>query len=456
MAERVDKADHYRLLLEKERLDREHADKEIIGLLHDVKHRYDSKLKTYMAKKQNNQRKDSANSKGDQTTKEENGCDGWGLPSNQTTNEENRGDGWGLTSKQTSNEENGGDGWGLTSKQTNNEENGGDGWGLTSNQPASQEETDVGDWGIKDDPPNGRVKGTNNKDSNATAKEDDPWGTSAPPVSQNKNANNGGKKNDPPANQKKQAKDGGGRKSNQPVVKGKSAEVKGAKIDKPANKDNVVNKDNDVTNKNNNVTNKDNNVANKDSNVTNKDNVDDNSDSIYNDDDWAPKSELPVNQDNGGESWVQQIAYLESQLGLSREEAARLKKRNLRLEKDLDHSKTLIRTLREGCSLVEDQAKTFETRHDTIMMSKADLERELIAIKEESSRHITTINKLQKSNEQISKAFIVSVEAHESCKRELDVLQQKYARKLESYQIENMRLSEANSQLRKLIDYMQK
>lgn len=167
--------------------------------------------------------------------------------------------------------------------------------------------------------------------------------------------------------------------------------------------------------------------------------------------------------ENKYRSYQQQIAELQSELGLLREEkedsdrrVSDLKGRNERLEADLTHSKSLIRTLKDGCAFVENQAKNFEVRHDTVVMSKADLEKELIAIKEESSRHITTINKLQKSNQQISNAFIQSVEAHEQCRRETEFLQTEYARRLENYKLENHKLVEANNQLRKLIDYIQK
>lgn len=158
-----------------------------------------------------------------------------------------------------------------------------------------------------------------------------------------------------------------------------------------------------------------------------------------------------------------QIADLQSELCLAREEKETAQKRLAaqsgridRLEADLNHSKNLIQTLKDGCTLVESQAKAFEIRHNTVVMSKEDLERELIAIKEESSRHITTISKLQKSNEQISKAFVLSIEAHEETKKELEVLHRESARSIGNYQVENHRLVEANNQLRKLIDYLQK
>lgn len=162
-------------------------------------------------------------------------------------------------------------------------------------------------------------------------------------------------------------------------------------------------------------------------------------------------------------SFQQQIANLQSDITSLKEvredlekQVITLTRRNERLENDLDHSKKLIRTLKDGCAMVEGQAKTFEVRHDTVMMSKADMERELIAIKEESSRHITTINKLQKSNEQISKAFLMSVEAHEQCKDELEKLSREYARRQQALEVENLRVVEANNQLRKLIDFLQK
>lgn len=157
----------------------------------------------------------------------------------------------------------------------------------------------------------------------------------------------------------------------------------------------------------------------------------------------------------------QQIANLESELNLLKEEKgdclqriADLERRSERLLSDLNHSKNLVRTLKDGCAMVEDQVKTYEVRHDSVVMSKADMERELIAIKEESSRHITTINKLQKSNEQLVSAFMMSSEAHDETKKELETLQKEYGKRLQAYKDENHRLSEANSQLTKLIDYL--
>lgn len=161
-------------------------------------------------------------------------------------------------------------------------------------------------------------------------------------------------------------------------------------------------------------------------------------------------------------AFQQQIADLQSVNTSLKEErddfekqCINLTRRNERLESDLSHSKKLIRTLKEGCAMVDEQAKNFEVRHDTVLMSKADMEREIIAIKEESSRHITTINKLQKANEQISKAFLMSVEAHDQCKGELEKLSKEYTRKLNSLELENHRVVEANNQLRKLIDFLQ-
>lgn len=158
----------------------------------------------------------------------------------------------------------------------------------------------------------------------------------------------------------------------------------------------------------------------------------------------------------------QRIADLESELYLVKEEkelsdkrVSDQAKRIQRLEADLGHSRNLVQTLKDGCTLVENQAKAFEVRHNTVVMSKEDLERELIAIKEESSRHITTISKLQKSNEQISKAFVISVEAHDECKKEMETVRIEMSRRIETLKIENLRLVEANSQLRKLVDYLQ-
>lgn len=133
-----------------------------------------------------------------------------------------------------------------------------------------------------------------------------------------------------------------------------------------------------------------------------------------------------------------------------------LTQRNTRLESDLIHSKNLIRTLRDSCALVENQAKTFEVRHDTVVMSRADMERELINIKEESSRHITTINRLQKSNEKLSRAFIQSAEAHDQTRAELEMFQRESARRLMKLKEENDRLVIQNNQLTKLIDLINK
>lgn len=161
--------------------------------------------------------------------------------------------------------------------------------------------------------------------------------------------------------------------------------------------------------------------------------------------------------------YQRRIAQLEEDLQHTAEEKIacqeriiELEGRNDRMKAELSHAKNLIQTLKDGCALVESQAKTFEVRHDTVAMSKADLERELIAIKEESSSHITTINRLRKANDQLSKAFVAAVEEHESCKKEVETLRKEYQRRLDAYKIENTRLSEANRQLRKVVDLMQK
>lgn len=162
-------------------------------------------------------------------------------------------------------------------------------------------------------------------------------------------------------------------------------------------------------------------------------------------------------------TYRQQIAALENELLECQQEKQEvektfedLRRRNTRLEADLTHSKNLIRTLKDGCAFVESQAKTFEVRHDTVVMSKADLERELINIKEESSRHITTINRLQKSNEKLSQAFIQSAEAHDQTRHELEVVQRDTARRLMKMKEENDKLVVQNNQLNKLIDLINK
>lgn len=158
-----------------------------------------------------------------------------------------------------------------------------------------------------------------------------------------------------------------------------------------------------------------------------------------------------------------QIAELQSENSLLREDKhdnqrriENLSRRNERLENDLAHSKNLIRTLKDGCALVEDQARTFEIRHDTVVMSKSDMERELIAIKEEATRHISTINKLQKSNEYLTAAFTESSEENLRKRHQIEEMHQEFTRRINDLEVQNLKLSQTNSQLQKVLAQIKK
>lgn len=148
----------------------------------------------------------------------------------------------------------------------------------------------------------------------------------------------------------------------------------------------------------------------------------------------------------------EEIQKLEARREQLQKEIDKYSIRNQRLEHDVERLKSLNEKLRNGCLMVESQAKAFEDRHETIASTKSALEEQLISIKEEASNHLTTIAQLRDANDKLTRAVYEGLEEHAKMREELLEMRRQHDTRLEKYKLDNHRAHETNNQLRKFIE----